>query len=811
MPGPIKNRLEKRISSLERTENMPALMQLSSKIRDMKEKKTKLSVDEIEGLMVLYAKSGKELIDRFKKIRKQNKDQVSIETCKKLIKNMSKDYTALFRYRKHLKKNENIMPVGIEEFFEKYRTRTISLNGQALDEQKSVSAHQNVRYKVPLPIQDEPGTDLQKGDIVSAYFTENRDFLKLGNQVTFNDVMLENEREIADNVGKKYPYLTPVITPLEKNHGRLYDFFLYKIPKDLKTEYRIDGDMTLIKKGTDGFLNQMIDFAKQQNDPALPILQDIKKRPKAERDAIVYGLSEYANGLWTAEYTIHMKMLAEMNQVTATGKRNALMSVVADLFECGDVVAHSEKLNVKSFENGKEVLKKGVVMMPAAGEDGDYSGLYSNMALFDRSQMENSPSLTKSIAELQLLDYICGNVDRHIGNLFFQFKNGKMTGVQGIDNDTAFGSLLDPGKVGNGIAFKDLRIISKPMADAIMTVNTDTFGMILEGYGLNGKEIDTAMKRLDDVKEKLNYSTEYYKNRTVGYLDPEVPRIVPVNEMNQYSVNEQLITKNNGKNENIFGKIINGSSKTNSLLDQALSCCNKMMETSVAYRKAFYDNSKGSLRWNTAEMDKLLIASKEPDELFQKMRDASALIVNDEKGELHKDLVRTTSNYVKASNTAGINLVAFCGKDVMRKKLDDALELTYEYLSSEEAVETADKYQQLQYDLKECSPKDVAVRKNILKEIDELKESDGFKKYQAALTNRDRLSEQLERYTMTNEICGELTKVPKRLAQIDKKKLYDPYAGSKEEAAAKQRKEKARQKTEEMNAKANKKKNMVKI
>ena len=43
------------------------------------------------------------------------------------------------------------------------------------------------------------------------------------------------------------------------------------------------------------------------------ILQSIKSRPKSEWDAIVYGLSDYANGLWTAEYTIHMKMAAEMN------------------------------------------------------------------------------------------------------------------------------------------------------------------------------------------------------------------------------------------------------------------------------------------------------------------------------------------------------------------------------------------------------------------------------------------------------------------------------------------------------------------
>ena len=73
------------------------------------------------------------------------------------------------------------------------------------------------------------------------------------------------------------------------------------------------------------------------------------------------------------------------------------------------------------------------------------------------------------------------------------------------------------------------------------------------------------------------------------------------------------------------------------------------------------------------------------------------------------------------------------------------------------------------------------------------------------MENSPSLTKSIAELQLLDYICGELTKVPKRLAQIDKKKLYDPYAGSKEEAAAKQRKEKARQKTEEMNAKANKK------
>ena len=224
MPGPGNDRLERRISELGRNKDMPALTQLSAKIRDLKEKKTKLNVGEIEALLDLYAQSGKELRDKIKRLREQDKDTVGLETYKKLMKNLSKDYTALFRYRSRLKKNGNDTPVGIEEFYEKCRTRTISLNGQSLAEQKKVSAHQNVRYKVMLPLEDEPGADLKKGDRVMAYFTENHDYLKLGNKLKAKDVLLQNEREVAGRIGKKYPYLSVLIKPGENTHSSLYDF-----------------------------------------------------------------------------------------------------------------------------------------------------------------------------------------------------------------------------------------------------------------------------------------------------------------------------------------------------------------------------------------------------------------------------------------------------------------------------------------------------------------------------------------------------------------------------------------------------------
>ena len=43
------------------------------------------------------------------------------------------------------------------------------------------------------------------------------------------------------------------------------------------------------------------------------------------------------------------------------------------------------------------------------------------------------------LADMQVLDYLCGNVDRHGANLVYQLDdNGKIIGIQGIDNDSSF-------------------------------------------------------------------------------------------------------------------------------------------------------------------------------------------------------------------------------------------------------------------------------------------------------------------------------------------------------------------------------------
>jgi len=70
----------------------------------------------------------------------------------------------------------------------------------------------------------------------------------------------------------------------------------------------------------------------------------------------------------------------------------------------------------------------------------------------------------RSLVELQIIDYLCLNVDRHPGNLMYQVnQEGIITGIQGIDNDSSFGR-----RRCSQIENAKLKVISKSMADKVM-------------------------------------------------------------------------------------------------------------------------------------------------------------------------------------------------------------------------------------------------------------------------------------------------------------------------------------------------------
>ena len=116
----------------------------------------------------------------------------------------------------------------------------------------------------------------------------------------------------------------------------------------------------------------------------------------------------------------------------------------------------------------------------------------------------------------------------------------------------------------SGVSFSKLRIIPKSMADAVMNTKNEMFAVLLQGYDLSDNEITVQTARLMDVKNKLEYCKKAYEDVEAGYLDPDIPRIVPDDEMDKYMVSEQLAYTPQKEEEihhsNLFGKLTTSQS-----------------------------------------------------------------------------------------------------------------------------------------------------------------------------------------------------------------------------------------------------------
>ena len=183
---------------------------------------------------------------------------------------------------------------------------------------------------------------------------------------------------------------------------------------------------------------------------------------------------------------------------TVVDQRNVAMSDVAILLGCEYVLAKSTPLTL--YDNGRKI--QGTFMDTAKGYNPDYIEKGSPFLDVKADCLDNSPAL-KQIADLQVLDYICGNVDRHAGNIMYEFdENGKIIGIKGIDNDLSFSSYDMPsGKLMN---LSDISYVSASMAARLSKITPEMLRTSLAGNNLNETEISRACERLMQLKSALD-------------------------------------------------------------------------------------------------------------------------------------------------------------------------------------------------------------------------------------------------------------------------------------------------------------------
>jgi len=164
-----------------------------------------------------------------------------------------------------------------------------------------------------------------------------------------------------------------------------------------------------------------------------------------ENEDLKKSLTEYCISLYRASNgSYNANVLAGIEFGRNISQRNVAMSRIADLLGIGGLIAQST--NAEVTKDGKTY--KGNLMEGATGEDAKPlvgTGLLTGADVSDGE-------LQRQLVCLQMLDSLCGQVDRAFHNIFYQMERGdasnpnkvtRMTGIQGIDNDLAFGSTLN--------------------------------------------------------------------------------------------------------------------------------------------------------------------------------------------------------------------------------------------------------------------------------------------------------------------------------------------------------------------------------
>ena len=186
--------------------------------------------------------------------------------------------------------------------------------------------------------------------------------------------------------------------------------------------------------------------------------------------------------------------------------RNCAMTDMARLLGCTGILANSAPMTV--VIDGKEV--EGVFMETVEGTDICRFKEDDEIFSADEESFEKGSEALGQIVDLQVLDYICGNTDRHMGNMIYQFdkkENGQVVlkGIKGIDNDCAFGTpnIQEGKQIQNMVNPEDMQFIREDMLKKIVSLKKDEIDMQLSHYRLTDEEKDAVWKRVENVREAV--------------------------------------------------------------------------------------------------------------------------------------------------------------------------------------------------------------------------------------------------------------------------------------------------------------------
>lgn len=328
--------------------------------------------------------------------------------------------------------------------------------------------------------------------------------------------------------------------------------------------------------------------------------QEIAEEYAAEEE-FSYACAELAETMNNLSIESVNNTVIALEKGDAIDKRNVATSGVAHLLGVDKLIAKATPIRIEATVDGKTVSKQGTFMEFAKGMDlknlkAKDIILHKDEALWDTKEGKIS------LANLQILDYICGNIDRHLANMFYDFdpETHKLKGVIGIDNDLSFlkGDVSLNGNINNFTSLNHLKVIDEEMASKVLALDEAPFKATLYGYGLEKKAIDDAWKRTELLKEAINKQMIYEHNKsnindTIGKKIPEI-FIVKNDDWNNLKLDDLGMNTSNIFNRvsNIPKEMFSEEQKEKEEYIKKSAILNGALKTKLDYAKGFLEKAR---------------------------------------------------------------------------------------------------------------------------------------------------------------------------------------------------------------------------
>ena len=535
---------------------------------------------------------------------------------------------------------QNIKPnkdVSLREAMENFRNVDIELSDNEI---KTVGGELSQRQQLTVKIDGKP---------VKGIFTP-----------TTNFDTLKDYEHLVDEIIDYYPEYADLFKDLKNEKG--FD----AISNADITDFFGSGEIKAEKP-----LNYIVDGLSAKLQP--------KFAEYAQEERFQHAIIELVEkNTHIAGLIMMNKKFLGMNHGDNIDKRNSAMSGIAHLLGKDDMLAKSRPMTIKQNINGKTEIVTGTFMEFAKGKDFYNLPINDEARDFTNKNFE-TPAGKRALANLQILDFICGNVDRHPGNMFYDFDpvTHELRGVQGIDNDASFTTKkLGPNDYNQKMmGINKMKVIDAEMALVVSKLEEGPFKATLQGYGLKANEIDAAWDRTKELQEAISKNNVYNPEEKFKYERPKEGSkiiIVPHDAWDKISLQDL-----NRGGKNIFDMVDGITEMANSRKEP-----NKDFEPQIEMHEIIL-NSKmehvAELVDDAKDAKNLFGSSKRYNNILSTLKAYDNAKEKEEKFEKLKELKEYIKTYYAEKKELGHldkdnKAIGLKGKDLARVELVNKLE-----------------------------------------------------------------------------------------------------------------------------------------